>query len=85
MFFRKGQTLILSAEHYTVVQKQASRGFVRGECANGKSTKKPSKMRSTSVPKFVENLCKNDARKSDAKMIENGAKIEPKGEPKSIK
>ena len=33
----------------------------------------------------MENQCKNDARKSDAEMMENGAKMEPKGEPKSIK
>ena len=44
MFFWKGRTFILSAEHYTVVQKQGSRGFVRGECANGKVIKKPSEM-----------------------------------------
>jgi hypothetical protein len=40
MFFLKGKTLILSAEHSSVVQKQGSRGFVRGECANGKIIKK---------------------------------------------
>ena len=27
----------------------------------------------------MENLCENDARKSDAKMMENDAKMEPKG------
>jgi hypothetical protein len=50
--------LILNAEHSSVVQKQGSRGFVRGEGANGKLIKKPSKMRSKSITKLMENRCK---------------------------
>jgi hypothetical protein len=57
MFLWKGKTLILSAEHHTVVQKQGSRGFVRGEGTNGKPLKKPSKMKPKSMPKSMENHC----------------------------
>ena len=80
--FWKGKKLILSAEHYTVVQKQASRGFVRGECANGKFIKKPLKIRSKSVPKSIINRYKFHTRKSDARMMEKGAKMEPRGDRK---
>ena len=38
-----------------------------------------------SVPKSIQKRYENDARKSDAKLIENGAKMEPKREPKSRK
>jgi hypothetical protein len=79
MFFWKGKTLILSAEHCSVVQKQASRGFVRGECANGKLFKKTSKMRPTSIRKSIKNLYKFHARKSDAKNIEKHKKWNRKG------
>ena len=82
MFFWKGKTLILSAEHHTVVQKQASRGFVRGECANGKFIKKPSKMRSKSVPKSIQNRYKFHTRQSDAKNTENHPKWSSKGSQK---
>jgi hypothetical protein len=71
--------LILSAEHHTVVQKQASRGFVRGECANGKLIKKPSKMGPKSIPKSMKNRYKFHARKSDVKNIENHQKWSRKG------
>ena len=33
----------------------------------------------------MKNQCENDARKSDAKITENGANMEPKGKPKSRK
>ena len=33
--------------------------------------------------KSIENRCKNDARKSDAKSMKNDAKKHPKWEPKS--
>ena len=85
MFFWKGKTLILSAEHHTVVQKQASRGFVRGECANGKLIKKPSKMRSKSIPKSMQNRYKFHTRKRDAKNTENHPKWGSKGSQKPSK
>ena len=34
--------------------------------------------------KSIKNQCKIEARKSDATMMENGTKMEPKWEPKSI-
>ena len=33
----------------------------------------------------MKNRCENDARKNDAKMMDNGAKMDPKREPKSRK
>jgi hypothetical protein len=85
MFFSKGKTLILSAEHYTVVQKQGSRGFVWGECANGKVIKKPLKIRSKSVPKSTWNRDKFRIQKSDAKNTENHPKWSSKGSQKPSK
>ena len=85
MFFWKGKSLILSAEHCSVVQKQGSRGFVRGECANGKFIKKPLNMRSKSVPKSMQNLYKFHTRKSDAKNIENHQKLSSKGSQQPFK
>ena len=79
MFFRKGKTLILSAERRSVVQKQASRGFVRGECANGKFIKKTPKMRPKSVTKSMKNPCKIHARKRYVKNTENHQNWSRKG------
>ena len=79
MFFRKGKTLILSAERRSVVQKQASRGFVRGECANGKHIKKTPQMRPKSVTKSMRNQCKTHARKSYVKNTENHPNWSRKG------
>jgi hypothetical protein len=71
--------LILSAEHCSVVQKQASRGFVQGEFANGKLIEKPSKIEPKSIPKTMENRYKFNARKSDVKNIEKHPKWSRKG------
>ena len=61
MFVRRGKTFILRAEHYTVVQKQGSRGFVRGECANGEShqttIKKETKIHHENEEKSMQNPC----------------------------
>jgi len=39
MFFWKGKNLILSVKHYTVVQKQGSRGSVTERCPYAKIMK----------------------------------------------
>ena len=43
-----------------------------------KCIKKYIKNEIKSFPKSVENRCENDARKSDAKIMENGANMESK-------
>ena len=45
--------------------------------------KKTQKMTSKSVPKSMKNRCEHDARKSDARIMENGAEMESKREPTS--
>ena len=82
LFFRRGRTFILSAEHYTVVQKQGPRGFVRSECANRKVIKKPSEMKPKSITKSMNNQCRIHARRSDAKKRENQKNWSPKGSRK---
>jgi hypothetical protein len=84
MVFKKGKTLILSAEHCSVVQKQASRGIIRGKRANEKLIKKRDK--STKIhPKNDENQYKFHARKSDAKKHRKTQKLVPKRVPEMEK
>ena len=52
----------------------------QGQCAGLENHQKTSKMTSKYVPNLIKNQCENDARKSDSKMTENGAKMEPEGE-----
>ena len=69
MFFWKAKSLILSAEHSSVVQKPGSRGFVRGECANGKFINKNIKNETNIHPKINEKSMQNPCSKSDAEMM----------------
>ena len=47
-------------------------------CANEKGINKTSQMKAKSISKSIQNRCENDAQTSDAKMMENCAKMDPK-------
>ena len=60
-------------------------GVWQGECAGPENHEKTIKITSKSGSKLMKNRCENDARQNDAKIMENGSKMEPKRQPKSRK
>jgi hypothetical protein len=86
MFFWKGKTLILSAKHHSVVQKQGSRGSVVERFPYAKMTKIPWRIHPQSLEnplQIYENSMQNPCLTKWHKNMKNQSTMATKREPKT--